>query len=42
MRTGSLRTRVSLLTLALLTVVLVGVVTAVTLAYRSKLHDHLR
>jgi signal transduction histidine kinase len=42
MRTGSLRTRVSLITLALLTVVLVGVVTAVTLAYRSKLDGDLR
>jgi signal transduction histidine kinase len=42
MRTGSLRTRVSLITLALLTVVVVGVVTAVTLAYRSKLDGDLR
>jgi signal transduction histidine kinase len=42
MRTGSLRARVSLITLALLTVVLVGVVVAVTLAYRSKLDSDLR
>jgi signal transduction histidine kinase len=42
MKTGSLRTRVSLITLALLAVVLVGVVTAVTVAYRSKLDGDLR
>lgn len=45
MTTGSLRTRVTLVTLALLVVVLTVVVTAVTLAYRSSLqrdlHHHL-
>jgi signal transduction histidine kinase len=37
MKTGSLRARVILTTLGLLTIVLAGVVTAVTLAYRAKL-----
>jgi signal transduction histidine kinase len=37
MKTGSLRTRVILTTLTLLAIVLAGVVTAVTLAYRAKL-----
>jgi two-component system OmpR family sensor kinase len=41
MKTGSLRTRVILTTLALLAIVLVGVVTAVTLAYRAKLDGDL-
>jgi signal transduction histidine kinase len=45
MKTGSLRTRVILTTLAVLAIVLAGVVTAVTLAYRAKLqgdlHDRL-
>jgi signal transduction histidine kinase len=41
MKTGSLRTRVSLITLTLLTVVLAVVVAAVTLAYRSKLDGDL-
>ena len=35
MKTGSLRTRVTVTTLALLVVVLAGVITAVTIAYRS-------
>ena len=42
MKTGSLRTRVSLITLSLLTVVLAAVVAAVTVAYRSKLDGDLR
>lgn len=42
MKTGSLRTRVILSTLAVLTVVLAAVVTAVTLAYRAKLDSDLR
>ena len=37
MKTGSLRARVILTTLGVLTIVLAGVVTAVTLAYRAKL-----
>ena len=37
MKTGSLRARVIITTLALLAIVLAGVVTAVTLAYRAKL-----
>jgi two-component system OmpR family sensor kinase len=41
MKTGSLRARVSLTTLALLAIVLAGVVTAVTLAYRAKLDGDL-
>jgi two-component system, OmpR family, sensor kinase len=45
MKTGSLRIRVTLTTLALLAIVLAGVMTAVTLAYRAKLdgdlHNHL-
>ena len=41
MKTGSLRTRVILTTLTLLTIVLTGVVTAVTLAYRAKLDGDL-
>jgi signal transduction histidine kinase len=41
MKTGSLRTRVAVITLSLLAVVLAGVVTAVTLAYRSKLDGDL-
>jgi signal transduction histidine kinase len=41
MKTGSLRGRVILTTLALLAVVLAGVVTAVTLAYRAKLDGDL-
>lgn len=41
MRTGSLRARVSLTTLALLAIVLAVVVTAVTLAYRAKLDGDL-
>ena len=42
MKTGSLRARVSLTTLALLAIVLAAVVTAVTLAYRAKLNGDLR
>ncbi len=42
MKTGSLRRRVTLTTLALLAIVLVAVVSAVTLAYRAKLNDDLR
>jgi two-component system OmpR family sensor kinase len=42
MRTGSLRRRVIVITVALLAVVLVAVVTAVTLAYRAKLDGDLR
>jgi len=42
MKTGSLRTRVILTTLALLTIVLAAVVTAVTLAYRARLDGDLR
>ena len=42
MRTGSLRARVALVTLGILAAVLVAVVTAVTLAYRSSLQDDLR
>jgi two-component system OmpR family sensor kinase len=42
MKTGSLRRRVTLITLALLAVVLAAVVTATTLAYRSKLDGDLR
>jgi two-component system OmpR family sensor kinase len=41
MKTGSLRARVALTTLGLLTIVLAGVVTAVTLAYRAKLDGDL-
>ena len=41
MKTGSLRARVILTTLALLAIVLAGVVTAVTLAYRAKLDGDL-
>jgi len=41
MKTGSLRTRVIVTTLALLAVVLAGVVTAVTLAYRARLDGDL-
>jgi two-component system, OmpR family, sensor kinase len=41
MKTGSLRARVILTTLALLAIVLATVVTAVTLAYRSKLDGDL-
>jgi signal transduction histidine kinase len=41
MKTGSLRARVILTTLALLALVLAGVVTAVTLAYRAKLDGDL-
>lgn len=41
MKTGSLRARVILTTLAVLTIVLAGVVTAVTLAYRAKLAGDL-
>jgi len=41
MKTGSLRARVVLTTLALLAIVLVAVVTAVTLAYRAKLDGDL-
>jgi two-component system, OmpR family, sensor kinase len=41
MKTGSLRARVILSTLAVLAVVLAGVVTAVTLAYRAKLNGDL-
>lgn len=42
MKTGSLRARVTVSTLTLLTIVLAAVVTAVTLAYRAKLDDDLR
>lgn len=42
MKTGSLRARVILTTLALLAIVLAAVVTAVTLAYRAKLDSDLR
>jgi hypothetical protein len=42
MKTGSLRARVILTTLALLTIVLAGVVTGVTLAYQAKLAGDLR
>ena len=41
MKTSSLRARVILTTLAVLTIVLAGVVTAVTLAYRAKLDGDL-
>ena len=41
MKTGSLRARVILTTLAMLAIVLGGVVTAVTLAYRAKLDGDL-
>jgi hypothetical protein len=42
MTTDSLRARVALVTLALLTFVLAGVVAAVTVAYRSSLQSDLR
>jgi two-component system, OmpR family, sensor kinase len=42
MKTGSLRRRVTLTTLALLAIVLAAVVTAVTIAYRAKLDGDLR
>jgi signal transduction histidine kinase len=42
MKTGSLRARVIVTTLALLAIVLAAVVTAVTLAYRAKLDGDLR
>jgi two-component system OmpR family sensor kinase len=42
MKSGSLRVRVILTTLAMLAIVLASVVTAVTLAYRSKLDGDLR
>ena len=42
MKTGSLRRRVTLTTLALLAIVLAAVVTATTLAYRAKLDGDLR
>jgi two-component system, OmpR family, sensor kinase len=42
MRTGSLRARVAVVTLSLLGLVLVAVVAAVTLAYRSKLDTDIR
>jgi signal transduction histidine kinase len=42
MSTRSLRARVSVTTLAILIIVLAAVVTAVTIAYRSKLDDDLR
>lgn len=42
MKTDSLRARVTLVTLALLALVLTGVVAAVTLAYRSSLQNDLR
>jgi two-component system, OmpR family, sensor kinase len=42
MKTGSLRARVILITLALLAIVLAAVVTAVTLAYRARLDSDLR
>ena len=41
MKTGSLRARVIITTLAVLAIVLAGVVTAVTLAYRAKLDGDL-
>jgi two-component system, OmpR family, sensor kinase len=41
MKTGSLRARVAMTTLAVLAIVLAGVVTAVTLAYRAKLNGDL-
>jgi signal transduction histidine kinase len=41
MKTGSLRARVALTTVGLLAIVLAGVVTAVTLAYRAKLDGDL-
>ena len=41
MKTGSLRARVILTTLAVLAIVLAGVVTAVTFAYRAKLDGDL-
>ena len=41
MKTGSLRARVILTTLALLAIVLAAVVTAVTLAYRARLDGDL-
>ena len=42
MKTGSLRRRVIVITVALLAIVLAAVVTAVTLAYRAKLDGDLR
>jgi signal transduction histidine kinase len=42
MKTGSLRARVILITLALLAIVLAAVVTAVSLAYRARLDGDLR
>jgi two-component system, OmpR family, sensor kinase len=42
MKTGSLRARVALITIALLAIVLAAVVAAVTLAYRAKLDGDLR
>ena len=42
MKTGSLRARVTMTTLALLTIVLAAVMTAVTLAYRARLNGDLR
>jgi two-component system OmpR family sensor kinase len=42
MKTGSLRARVMLSTLAVLAIVLAAVVTAVTLAYRARLDDDLQ
>ena len=42
MKTGSLRTRVTVTTLALLAIVLAVVVTTVTLAYRARLDGDLR
>ena len=42
MKTGSLRTRVTLTTLVVLAIVLAVVVTTVTLAYRAKLDGDLR
>ena len=42
MKTRSLRTRVAIITLALLTVILAAVIAAVTLAYRAKLDSDLR
>ena len=39
MKTGSLRARVIVTTLALLAIVLAGVITTVTLVYRARLHD---
>lgn len=41
MKTGSIRTRVAVTTLAVLAIVLAAVVTAVTLAYRAKLNSDL-